>query len=117
MVNLSAIEGATPNPSVPTIAGYGIVWKGKVIPPVSGEYTFHVQSNDRSIIELLINGQVVYEVLANKTHLGNGKVHLNASDEAAIEVRFKHVITSYSIHYTKLYDSIALRLTTLEVSR
>lgn len=90
VVNLSAIEGATPNPSVPTIAGYGIVWKGKVIPPVSGEYTFHVQSNDRSIIELLVNGQVVYEVLANKTHLGNGKVHLNASDEATIEVRFKH---------------------------
>lgn len=53
VVNLSAIEGATPSPFVYMLDGYGIKWSGKVLPSVSGEYTIIPQSNDRSMIEVL----------------------------------------------------------------
>ena len=32
VVNLSAIEGATPSPFVYMLDGYGIKWSGKVLP-------------------------------------------------------------------------------------
>ena len=36
VVNLSAIEGATPSPFVYMLDGYGIKWSGKLLPSVSG---------------------------------------------------------------------------------
>ena len=89
-VNLSAIEGATPSPHVPTIAGYGIVWKGELLPPVTGEYALQVQSNDRSIIELLGNGKTAYEVRRGRSHGVDGKVRLEAGKPASVEIRFRH---------------------------
>ncbi len=56
VVNLSAIEGATPSPFVYMLDGYGIKWSGKVLPSVS-EYTIIPQSNDRSMIEVFVNGK------------------------------------------------------------
>ena len=53
VVNLSAIEGATPSPFVYMLDGYGIKWSGKLLPSVSGEYTIIPQSNDRSMIKSL----------------------------------------------------------------
>lgn len=90
VVNLSAIEGATPNPFVPTVAGYSIIWSGSILPPVSGEYSFNIQSNDRSIIQLYVNGSKVYEVLADRTHLGDGKIQLTRGEKVNVEIRFKH---------------------------
>lgn len=90
VVNLSAIEGATPNPHVPTIAGYSILWSGTVVPPVSGEYTFIPQSNDRSVIELLVDGKKLYEIKRDKTHIGDGKITLEKGKPAKIEIRFQH---------------------------
>lgn len=90
VVNLSAIEGATPSPFVHMLDRYGIKWTGKVLPPVSGEYTFASQSNDRSMIEVWVNGKNVYEITQKKEHLGDGKVYLEGGKPADIEIRFKH---------------------------
>lgn len=90
VVNLSAIEGATPSPFVHMLDRYGIKWTGKVLPPVSGEYTFASQSNDRSLIEVLVNGKKVYEITQKKEHLGDGKIYLEGGRPADIEIRFKH---------------------------
>lgn len=90
VVNLSAIEGATPHPLVPAISNYSIIWDGTVIPPVSGEYTFIPQSNDRSLIELYIDGKKIYEILQDRTHRGTGKILLSEGKEVNIEIRFKH---------------------------
>lgn len=90
VVNLSAIEGATPSPFVHMLAGYGIKWTGKVLPSVSGEYTFMPQSNDRSMIEVFVNNKKVYEITGKKEHLGNGKIYLEGGKSADIEIRFKH---------------------------
>lgn len=90
VVNLSAIEGATPSPFVHMLDRYGIKWTGKVLPPVSGEYTFASQSNDRSLIEVLVNGKKVYEITQKKEHLGDGKIYLEGGKPADIEIRFKH---------------------------
>lgn len=90
VVNLSAIEGATPSPFVHMLAQYGIVWSGSVIPPVSGEYTFKPQSNDRSMIELWVDGNKIYEVTDKREHQGDGKIYLSAGQLAKIEIRFKH---------------------------
>ena len=69
VVNLSAIEGATPSPFVYMLDGYGIKWSGKVLPSVSGEYTIIPQSNDRSMIEVFVNGKKIYEITRKKEHL------------------------------------------------
>lgn len=90
VVNLSAIEGATPSPFVHMLDRYGIKWTGKVLPPVSGEYTFASQSNDRSLIEVLVNGKKVYEITHKKEHLGDGKIYLEGGKPADIEIRFRH---------------------------
>lgn len=90
VVNLSAIEGATPSPFVHMLDRYGIQWTGKVLPPVSGEYTFASQSNDRSMIEVLVNGKKIYEITQKKEHLGDGKIYLEGGKPADIEIRFKH---------------------------
>lgn len=90
VVNLSAIEGATPSPFVHMLDRYGIKWTGKVLPSVSGEYTFASQSNDRSMIEVLVNGKKVYEITQKKEHLGDGKIYLEGGKPADIEIRFKH---------------------------
>ena len=90
VVNLSAIEGATPSPYVHMLAQYGIVWSGKVLAPVTGVYTFKPQSNDRSMIELYVNGQKVYEITNKREHIGDGKIYLNGGEEADVEIRFKH---------------------------
>lgn len=90
VVNLSAIEGATPSPFVHMLDRYGIKWTGKVLPPVSGEYTFASQSNDRSLIEVLVNGKKVYEITQKKEHLGDGKIYLEGGKPADIEIRFRH---------------------------
>lgn len=67
VVNLSAIEGATPSPFVYMLDGYGIKWSGKVLPSVSGEYTIIPQSNDRSMIEVFVNGKKIYEITRKKS--------------------------------------------------
>lgn len=90
VVNLSAIEGATPSPFVHMLDRYGIKWTGKLLPPASGEYTFASQSNDRSLIEVLVNGKKVYEITQKKEHLGDGKIYLEGGKPADIEIRFKH---------------------------
>ena len=88
VVNLSAIEGATPSPFVHMLQGYGIKWKGYILPSVSGEYTLMPQSNNRSLIEVEVNGKVICQ-LAKSTE-GDGKVYLEAGKPASIEIRFKH---------------------------
>mgnify|MGYP002932343944 FL=1 len=90
VVNLSAIEGATPSPFVYMLDGYGIKWSGKVLPSVSGEYTIIPQSNDRSMIEVFVNGKKIYEITRKKEHLGDGKVYLEGGKSADIEIRFRH---------------------------
>lgn len=90
VVNLSAIEGATPSPFVYMLDGYGIKWTGKVLPSVSGEYTFIPQSNDRSMIEVFINGRKLYEITRKREHLGDGKIYLEGGKPADIEIRFRH---------------------------
>lgn len=90
VVNLSAIEGATPSPFVHMLDRYGIKWTGKVLPAVSGEYTFITQSNDRSLIEVWVNGRKIYEVTQKKEHLGDGKIYLEGGQPADLEIRFKH---------------------------
>lgn len=90
VVNLSAIEGATPSPFVFMLAGYGIKWSGKVVPTVSGEYTFIPQSNDRSMIEVYVSGKKLYEITAKKEHIGDGKITLEAGKPIDLEIRFKH---------------------------
>ena len=82
VVNLSAIEGATPSPFVYMLDGYGIKWSGKVLPSVSGEYTIIPQSNDRSMIEVFVNGKKIYEITRKKEHLGDGKVYLEGGKSA-----------------------------------
>jgi hypothetical protein len=90
IVNLSAIEGATPSPHVPTIAGYGIIWSGEVIPPVTGEYTFGVTSNERSDIALTVNGKELKQTDRSRRMTGDGKITLTAGQPAKIEIRFRH---------------------------
>jgi len=90
VVNLSAIEGATPNPYVRTISGYGIIWRGTIVPPVTGEYTLKPQSNQRSLIELVVNGKTIYTEEQRKDPVGDGKIYLQAQKPATIEIRFKH---------------------------
>lgn len=88
VVNLSAIEGATPSPFVHMLQGYGIKWKGVIIPQTTGEYTLMPQSNNRSQIELEVNGKIICQMA--KTTEGDGKVYLEAGKPATIEIRFKH---------------------------
>ena len=88
VVNLSAIEGATPSPFVHMLQGYGIKWKGYILPSVSGEYTLMPQSNNRSMIEVEVNGKVICQLA--KSTVGDGKVYLEAGKPASIEIRFKH---------------------------
>lgn len=90
VVNLSAIEGATPSPFVSMLTDYGIKWSGKVLPAVSGEYTFIPQSNDRSMIEIYVGGKKIYEITQKKEHWGDGKIHLEGGKAVDIEIRFKH---------------------------
>lgn len=90
VVNLSVIEGATPSPFVPMLGGYGIIWSGTILPPADGEYTFRTQSNDRSMIDLIVNGKKIYEISQNKEKVGDGKVCLTKGVPVKLEVRFKH---------------------------
>lgn len=87
-VNLSAIEGATPSPHVHMVQGYGIIWKGNILPPVSGEYTFFPSSNGKSQIELKVNGETVYS--SGRGARTDGRVTLEAGRPASIEIRFRH---------------------------
>ena len=88
--NISVLEGATPDPHVHMLNGYGIIWKGKILPPVSGYYTFGIQSNDRSIIEVWINEKKIYEITNKKEHIDYGKIYLEKGEPANLEVKFKH---------------------------
>ncbi len=65
-------------------------WSGKVLPSVSGEYTIIPQSNDRSMIEVFVNGKKIYEITRKKKHLGDGKLYLEGGKSADIEIRFRH---------------------------
>lgn len=95
-VNLSAIEGATPNPHVHMVQGYGIRWIGTVTPTVSGEYTFFPSSNGRSQIELKVNDETVYTTARPQRGAApgsvrtDGKVTLEAGKPAKIEILFRH---------------------------
>ena len=97
VINLSAIEGATPSPFVHMLDRYGIKWTGKLLPPVSGEYTFIPQSNNRSMIEVLVDGKKVYETTQhrrntsdNNIELTDGKIYLEGGRPVDIEIRFRH---------------------------
>lgn len=90
VINISVLEGATPDPHVHMLNGYGIIWKGKILPPVSGYYTFGIQSNDRSIIEVWINEKKIYEITNKKEHIDYGKIYLEKGEPANLEVKFKH---------------------------
>ena len=97
VINLSAIEGATPSPFVHMLDRYGIKWTGRVLPPVSGEYTFIPQSNNRSMIEVLVGGQKIYETGQSRQRSANhetvptdGKIYLEGGKAVDIEIRFKH---------------------------
>lgn len=90
VINMSVLEGATPDPHVHMLSGYGIIWKGKIVPPVSGYYIFGLQSNDRSMVEVWVNNKKVYEITNKKEHLDYGKIYLEHGIPVNLEVKFKH---------------------------
>lgn len=90
VINMSVLEGATPDPHVYMLNGYGLIWKGELVPPVSGVYSFGIQSNDRSMVEVWVDGKKVYEITNKKEHLDGGGVYLKAGVPVKLEVKFKH---------------------------
>lgn len=88
-LNLTVLEGATPSPNVHMLKNYSIIWKSDLTPAVSGEYRLIVESNNRSIIDVAVNGQVVYAVDETFKRVGDGRVWLEAGKTVNLEVRFK----------------------------
>jgi hypothetical protein len=91
VINLNVLEGANPNPKVPVLNGYGVIYTGILTPPASGEYIFKVQSNDRAVIDVIINGKTVYQILESREHIGDGKIRLEAGVPVNVKVEFRHM--------------------------
>jgi hypothetical protein len=56
-VDVYVPDGATPDPKMPALGNYSVRWEGKMIPPVSGNYTFAIQGTGTAT--LTIDGKVV----------------------------------------------------------
>jgi hypothetical protein len=87
-VNLSVPEGATPDPSVPTIEYYSVRWEGQVIPVASGTHTFALQTSGG--VRLSVNNQVLIDALTTRGGPEKrGQLELEAGKAVPIVVEFR----------------------------
>lgn len=89
-IDLSAPDGATPDPAVPLTEGYSVRWEGQIVPPVSGNFTFVIQSS--GVARLAVNGQEVINSKEEKAMMtSRGQINLEAEKAVPISLEFRQL--------------------------
>ena len=88
-LNITVLEGATPDPNVHMLKDYSIIWTANLIPPATGDYKLITESNNRGMIELNVDGKLIYEVDETFKRVGDGRIFLEKNKPVKIEVRLR----------------------------
>lgn len=91
-VELTAPDGAPPDPAVNTLQHYSVRWEGQVIAPETGDYTFGLDLTGRG--EVFVDGQPVF---SHDTTAKNSKpqakpAHLTAGQAATLKVEWRQPV-------------------------
>ena len=82
-------DGAAPDPKLNVMENYGVNWEGKVVPPVTGNYTFATDSNDGA--KLWVDGKLLFDDLYTRSNTKNrGRIALEAGKPVAIRLELFH---------------------------
>jgi hypothetical protein len=92
--------GKLPDSSVPKTEDYAVCWKGTLIPPVSGKYTFSLSSDGKAF--LTVDGKKVITIWqhedSGKTSHREGGIELKAGKPVAIRVDFVQHLQNSNVH-------------------
>jgi len=82
-------DGAAPDPKLNVVENYGVRWEGKIVPPVTGSYTFATDSNDGA--KLWVDGKLLFDDLYTRSNMINrGRIALEAGKPVAIRLDLFH---------------------------
>ncbi|HEU5396057.1 MAG TPA: PA14 domain-containing protein, partial [Verrucomicrobiae bacterium] len=88
-VDFSVPDGSVPDPRANVTDNYTVRWEGKVIPPVSGEYTFVTDGLDG--VRLSVNGKVLFDDLyTHNAPMNRGRIKLIAGQAVALRLDLWH---------------------------
>ncbi len=88
-IEFSVTDGAAPDPQVNVLDNYGVRWDGTILPPVTGDYTFVIQSGEG--VRLWVNGEsLVDDYYTRENTVNRGRVHLEAGKHVKVRLDFWH---------------------------
>ena len=93
-VALDVAEGATVDPSLPTLPAYTITYRGQLTPPRDGTYLLQVESRDA--VTLTVNGQVLGGK-DKKAKGGDGRITLTGGKPVPVIVELRHKERAYAL--------------------
>jgi hypothetical protein len=79
-------DGATPDPKLGVMENYGVLWEGKIIPPVSGEYTLAMES--RGGTRLLVDDRELFDDLGARNTVNRGRIVLKAGQPVTMRAYY-----------------------------
>ena len=85
-IDLNMPEDGMPDDAITTMEGYSVRWEGRMIPPVSGVYTFDTQGSGATSVT--IDGKQV--IGGANVRSGKGKVDLIGGKAVSLVVELRH---------------------------
>jgi len=88
-IDLNVPAGASPDPRLPLIGNYTVIWEGKLLPPADGEYLFRVAF--RHGVRVLVDGRMLADEQNSKRGTTKDfKVALKGGKAIPIRLELSH---------------------------
>jgi hypothetical protein len=82
-------DGAVPDPKANVMENYSVRWEGKIIPPVTGSFTFATDGNDG--VKLWVDGKLLFDDLYTRANTVNrGRITLEAGKPVTVRLDLWH---------------------------
>ena len=86
MLDYFVADGDSPDPQLGVMENYGVRWEGKLVPPVTGDYTFAVESSGGA--RLVVDGKELFDDLGARNAVDRGRIVLKAGQPVTVRVEF-----------------------------
>jgi beta-galactosidase len=82
-------DGAVPDPKANVMENYSVRWEGKIIPAVTGNYTFATDSTDG--VKLWVDDKLLFDDLRTRnSNINRGRISLEAGKAVTIRLDLWH---------------------------